>query len=372
MKKFNLVMSLGLIATTITPLVGCDLLGDGMDKIALVTDVGSIDDRSFNQGTWEGIVDFAEENKLELDEDYKYFVPDGGETAGTADYIAAIELAITWGAKTVVTPGFLFEEAIYAVQTAHEDVRFILLDGEPHDADYNYTTTENTLPILFKEEQSGFLAGYAAVKEGLVDVGFIGGMPVPAVVKFGTGFVAGAYYAADEEGITDFAFDPDNYWYSNVFWPMPEVVTRSASMYMSTDVIFVAAGGASASVIPSAVAAGDKMIGVDIDQSAQSQVIITSAMKGLGSAVKIALEKIRDDEFDGGETLRLGANNGGVGLPLGDGWRFQTFTKTEYDAILLKLANTTLVVPANYTDLAAFVAQFDGLAFEFTAETIGG
>lgn len=376
MKK---TLSLGLaIATMASTLAGCNLFGSNIGKIALVTDVGSIDDRSFNQGTWEGLVAFAEERNLVEDEDYKYFVPEGGETAGTAQYIAAIELAIEWGAETVITPGFLFEEAIYTVQEEYPDVKFVLLDGEPHDAAYTYETLDNTLPILFQEEQSGFLAGYGAVKEGLDVPAFIGGMAVPAVVKFGIGFVAGAYFAAEEEGLTTFEFDPENYWYSGVFWPDPSVVTRSALMYSDAetggkaDVIFVAAGGAGSSVIAEATNADKWMIGVDIDQGPQSELILTSAMKGLGSAVIIALESIEDGEFNGGETLRLGASNDGVGLPLTtESWRFEVFTKTEYTAILGKLADGTVEVPADFAELDAFVED-TGLAFNFVEADITG
>jgi basic membrane protein A len=373
------ILTLGLaVATMASMLTGCNLFRRDIGKIALVTDVGSIDDRSFNQGTWEGLVAFAEERNLVENEDYKYFVPAGGETAGTQDYVNAIELAIEWGAQTVITPGFLFEEAIYIVQAEYPDVKFILLDGEPHNADYSvYETKDNTLPILFQEEQSGFLAGYGAVKEGLDVPAFIGGMAVPAVVKFGIGFVAGAYHAAKEDNLTTFEFLPDNYWYSGVFWPDDAVVTRSASMYQTADVIFVAAGGAGSSVITSTTNAHTTanpkwMIGVDIDQGSQSPRILTSAMKGLGSAVIIALESIEKDEFEGGETLRLGASNDGVGLPTATAsWRFTNFTSAEYNAILGKLADGSIVVPTDFATLQTYV-NGKGLPFNFTANTITG
>lgn len=369
MKK---TLTLGLaVATMASTLAGCNLFRQEVGKIALVTDVGSIDDRSFNQGTWEGLVAYAEERNLVEDEDYKYFVPSGGETAGTQEYINAIELAIEWGAAVVITPGFLFEEAIWTVQDEYPEVKFILLDGEPNK-NYEYATADNTLPILFQEEQSGFLAGYAAVKNGFDSTAFIGGMAVPAVVKFGVGYVAGAYFAAEEDGITAFEFLPENYWYSGVFWPTEGVLTRSASMYETVDVIFVAAGGAGSSVITSAQNASKWMIGVDIDQAPQSPRILTSAMKGLGSAVQVALKSIEDGEFAGGETLRLGASNDGVGLPTATAsWRFTSFTSAEYEAILSDLADGTIVVPTDFASLNTFVAE-TGLEFNFTASTITG
>ena len=125
-------------------------------ELALVTDLGTIDDKSFNQGAWEGLKKYAEENSIS----YKYYQPQEGTTDS---YLETIGLAIEGGAKLVVCPGFLFEEPIYMAQDKYPDVHFILLDGEPHDADYNYKTNDNVMPILFQEDQAGFLAGYAAV-----------------------------------------------------------------------------------------------------------------------------------------------------------------------------------------------------------------
>jgi len=151
-------------------------------EIAMITDVGTIDDESFNQGTWEGIVQFAEE----FGYTHKYYQP---AEQSDAAYLDAISLAVEGGAKVVVTPGFLFEPSIYEAQTLYPDVKFILIDGEPHTADYStYETKSNTMPILFNEHESGFLAGYGAVMDGYTELGFMGGMAVPAVVKFGIGY----------------------------------------------------------------------------------------------------------------------------------------------------------------------------------------
>ena len=147
-------------------------------ELALVTDVGTIDDKSFNQGAWEGLMQYAEENGIS----YKYYQP---PQQSDEDYLATIKLAVDGGAKVVVTPGYLFEVAVYEAQSLYPDVHFILLDGEPHDADYNYETKENTAPILYAEQQAGYLAGYAAVKDGFTKLGFMGGMQVPAVIRFG-------------------------------------------------------------------------------------------------------------------------------------------------------------------------------------------
>jgi basic membrane protein A len=149
----------------------------------------------FRSGTWEGVVAFAEENG----KTHKYYKP---TEQSTDAYLAAIQLAVEGGAKIIVTPGFLFEEPIYLAQDLYEDVYFVLIDGNPHNADSTeFRTEENAVGILFAEEQSGYLAGYAAVKDGYTKLGFMGGMAVPAVVRFGYGFVQGAEAAAAELGI---------------------------------------------------------------------------------------------------------------------------------------------------------------------------
>ncbi len=173
-------------------------------EIAMITDLGTINDKSFNQGTWEAIVAFGDAN----DKTYNYYQP---SAQSTEIYLERIEQAVNDGAKVVVTPGFLFEEPIFIAQDMYPDVCFVLIDGNPHSADYSeFRTENNTVGIVFAEEQSGFLAGYAAVKDGYTKLGFMGGMAVPAVVRFGYGFVQGADYAA--AGLTDvtvnYNYDP--------------------------------------------------------------------------------------------------------------------------------------------------------------------
>ena len=184
-------------------------------ELALVIDVGTIDDKSFNQGSWEGVQKYGDENGIA----YKYYK---SAEATTDSFQETIELAIEGGAKVIVCPGYLFEEPIYNMQTAHPDVKFILIDGEPHDADNNYETADNTMAVLYQEDQAGFLAGYAAVKDGYTKLGFMGGMALPAVIRYGYGYLAGADYAAKELGI-----DVDvTYTYTGSFDATPEAVHR--------------------------------------------------------------------------------------------------------------------------------------------------
>ncbi|MCF7926485.1 MAG: BMP family ABC transporter substrate-binding protein [Candidatus Izimaplasma sp.] len=332
-------------------------------EIAMITDSGGIDDQSFNQGTWEGIEEFAAENDLT----YKYYKP--LEVSDDA-YLDAIELAIEGGAQIVVTPGFLFESSIYKAQDLYPEVKFVLIDGVPHDAAWeNFKTADNTLPILFKEQESGFLAGYAAVKEGYTNLGFTGGMAVPAVVKFGVGYIAGAYYAADEMGVT-LDFGDDTYTYFGNFEENDTNKSTAAAWYQEgTEIIFSAAGGAGSSVMSAAADADTMMIGVDVDQTGQSDTVLTSAMKMLGEAVQQALQAYVDGNFPGGETQVKGVENDGVGLPM-DTSRFDTFDQAAYDAIYSDLVDGTVTVPSGWDDLQTFLADLESYTDSFTQAVV--
>jgi basic membrane protein A and related proteins len=358
MKK---VLVLFVLLASIFALASCEAREA---EIAMITDAGDIDDKSFNQGTWEGIVEFAKEN----DKTYKYYKPT--EVSFDA-YVAAIELAVGNGAKVVVTPGYLFEQSIHKVQTMFPEVKFVLIDGSPNNVmnwdtmeTYDgeapdFTVADNTLSIFFKEQESGFLAGYAAVKEGFEELGFMGGMAVPAVVRFGIGFVAGAYYAAAEENMENYAYNPTYYIYLDSFAPSDETKNTASAWYSAgVEAIHAAAGGAGNSVMSAAQEADDKWVfGVDVDQSAQSDTVISSAMKALGVVVQEALESYYDGSFEGGISLNLGASDDAVGLPLGDSFRFTTFTEAEYNVIFDAIVNEDVIVPVVPEDLEAMIAD---------------
>lgn len=300
-------------------------------EIAMITDIGTIDDKSFNQGTWEGIVAYAEKNNIT----HEYYKP---TEQSTDAYLASIDLAVKDGAKVVVTPGYLFEEPIYIAQDKYPDVNFILIDGNPHDKDgKDYKTNKNTVGIVFAEEQSGYLAGYAAVKDGYTKLGFMGGMAVPAVTRYGYGFVQGADDAAKEMGIDKVDM---KYHYTGGFDATPEVQTLASSWYTDgTEVIFACGGAVGNSVMSAAKAIdGKKVIGVDVDQSSESDTVITSAMKGLSSAVTQTLEEYYNDKFPGGESLVLGADKDGVKLPM-ETSKFEKFTQADYDKVYKDLAD---------------------------------
>lgn len=349
-KSLSLLLVVMLVCTMF---VGCTKKVSGFE-IALITDKGNIDDKSFNQGSWEGVKAFADENKLTS----KYYKP---EEATEAGYLAAIDLAVTGGAKVIVTPGFLFEVPVYTAQTKYPDVKFILLDGAPHTADYaTFKTEANVASIMYAEEQSGYLAGYAAVKDGKTKLGFMGGMAVPAVQAFGYGYLQGADAAAKEMALADGAISV-TYHYTGNFEENDTNKATAKTMYQEgAEVIFAAGGSVGKSVMSAAAEAGKKVIGVDVDQRYDSETVITSAMKGLGASVQAVLKAIYDTETwadFSGKTTVFNAANDGVGLPtvvIGDESgnafdRFTTFDKAAYDTVYATLADGSVTLKRSIT-----------------------
>lgn len=346
MKKI-LTISLAIMLVVMS-LVGCSggTTGDGGSgkgsEITLITDKGNIDDKSFNQGSWEGVLEFAKAEDIK----HNYIKP---EEASDAGYLAAIDLAVQGGAKVIVTPGYLFEVAVYEAQTKYPEVKFILLDGAPHTADYSeFETKDNVASILYAEEESGYLAGYAAVMDGKTNLGFMGGMAVPAVQAFGYGYLQGAEDAAEELGLADGAIK-SIYHYTGNFDETDTNKSTAKTMYQEgMEVIFACGGSVGKSVMSAASESDGKVIGVDVDQRYDSETVMTSAAKGLAASVISVLESIYKTESwstYGGKTTVFNAANNGVSLPtvvIGDEKadafdRFESFNKADYDVIFAKL-----------------------------------
>lgn len=299
-------------------------------EIAMIADGGTIDDKGFNQGTYEGVKQYGEEKGIS----YKYYKP----VEKTTDaYLSAMELAIEGGAKIIVAPGFRFTEAMYIAQDTWPDTKFVLLDGIPTQNGES-KTSENTVGIQYAEEQAGFLAGYAAVVEGYKKLGFMGGVATPAVVRYGYGYIQGAEAAAKELGITDVEI---NYYYTGTFDATPETQTLAATWYQNgTEIIFACGSGVGQSVMAAADASSGKSIGVDIDWADESETVVTSAMKSLSGTVYQMLDKFYTDSFPGGENIVMDASNEGVELPM-ETSRFEKFDQAQYDELYKKLADGT-------------------------------
>ena len=321
--KFLKSIMIGILA--MTTMVGCagsttDNAGTGNLKIGMVTDLGSIDDKSFNQLTWEGI---QEANEL-YGTQSKYLKPASADQVDLQKEIANLYDA---GYRLIVTPGEKFATTIYTVQDLYKDAEFILLDVLPSSPEGTEYIGENTAVALFKEHEAGFLVGLAAaVQLGEGDAGFIGGMATEAVQRFNWGYQQGIAYANKNYG-TNVNMDPSNFVYQGTFTEVAAGQQISAQMYdRGVDVIFCAAGGVGAGVIKEArerAVSGEKVwvIGVDSDQyeegiyDNQSSIILTSALKKVDSATLDIIGQAVNGTFPGGQVLEYGVNNNGVGLP---------------------------------------------------------
>ena len=318
---------------------------DGKYEIAFVTDVGQLKDKSFNQGTWNGVKLYAYENGLS----YKYYQPANGDQATDDDRYDAMKAAVDGGAKVVVCAGFLQETALKKAAGEFTDVSFIFIDGYPV-SDEGGNVLANVAGISFMEQQSGYFAGYAVVKEGYTKLGFTGGGggTNPACCRFGYGFVQGANAAAAELGIN---VEVNYSWeYGASFSPSQELQTMASGWYENgTEIIFCCGGNMFQSVSAAASANDAYVVGVDVDQSFSSDTVVTSAMKGLADATKWAIAKVYDGTFSeiGGTGTSLGVEDNAVGLPT-DTWSMTNYTVEEYEELFQKVASGELTIDADY------------------------
>ena len=328
---------------------------DGKYQVAFVTDVGQLKDKSFNQGTFDGVKLYAAANNLS----YKYYQPANGSEATDDDRYNAMKAAVEGGAEVVVCAGYLQEAALRQAAIDYPDIPFIFIDGYPLDDDPDPAVQGNTLTnvagIAFQEEQAGYLAGYAAVKDGFTKLGFSGGGggTNDACCRFGYGYVQGANAAAAELGIT---VDMNYSWeYGATFQASTELQTMISGWYANGTQIVFACGGSMFQSISAAAAANDGyVIGVDVDQSGESDTVVTSAMKGLADAVQWAVGHVYDGTFTdiGGVGTSLGVKDNAVELPTAaDSWRFETFTVEEYEALYQQMLDGTLVVDNDFSKL---------------------
>ena len=334
---------------------------DGKYQVAFVTDVGQLKDKSFNQGTFDGVKLYAAANGLS----YKYYQPANGSEATDDDRYDAMKAAVEGGADVVVCAGYLQEAALRKAAIEYPDTPFVFIDGYPiQEQATEYDAAGNALPndspvltnvagVAFQEQQAGYLAGYAAVKDGFTKLGFSGGGggTNPACCRFGYGYVQGANAAALEKGIT---VDMNYSWqYGSNFSASTDLQTMINGWYVNgTEIVFACGGPMFQSLVAAASANDGYVIGVDVDQSGESEYVVTSAMKGLADAVQWAVAKVYDGTFDtiGGQQASLGVADNAVQLPTGaDSWRFETFTVEEYESLYQQMVDGTLVVDDDYT-----------------------
>ena len=301
---------------------------DGKYEVAFITDVGQLKDKSFNQGTYDGVKLYAANNG----KSYKYYQPANGDQATDDDRIDAMKLACDNGAEIVVAAGFMQAGALTVAAETYPDVHFVFIDGWALGLD-------NVAAIAFQEEQCGYLAGYATVMEGYTKLGFMGGGggTNPACQRYGYGYFQGADAAAKELGIQ---IEMNYSWaYGSSFSASPELQALASGWYTNgTEVIFACGGSMFQSVAAAASAEDGMVVGVDVDQSFESPAVITSAMKGLADAAQWAAAKHFDGAWDeiGGKDNTLGAAENAVGLPTAT-WSLTGWSVEDYEAMFAKM-----------------------------------
>lgn len=341
--------------------------GDKGVKVAMITDYGDITDQSFNQTTYEACKAYCDANNIK----FKYYKPTGDSTEAR---VASVNAAIAEGYTIIVMPGYAFGGTIVEVADNNPEIKFVALDvarGDLLEAkygkeyDYNpdnpkwtYQLPSNVTCFVYQEEISGFMAGYAAVKEGYKKLGFLGGMAVPAVIRFGYGYVQGVNAAAVELGIANEV--SVNYVYGGKFQGSPEITAAMDTWYQGgTEVVFACGGGIFTSACEAATKAGvnGKVIGVDTDQSYNingkygAGLCITSAMKGLAPTVNTILTDIFAGKWENyaGKINKLGMVSGTdaslnyVQLPT-DTWSMKNFTKEDYATLVKKIFDGTITI----------------------------
>lgn len=340
-------------------------------KVAMVTDSGDITDQSFNQMTYEACKAWGKENDIEFN---YYKQQSDSDEARTA----SVDQAVADGANVIVLSGYVFAPTVIDESDLYPEVKFLALDvsagnicekgiGEGYDYNpdhYNvtdYYNEDNVYCCTYQEELSGFMAGYAAVMLGYRHLGFLGGMSVPAVNRYGYGYVQGADAAAKELGITDEV--QVEYVCGGQFYGDADITAYMDTWYGSkgVEVVFACGGGIYTSAAEAAVKTGGKVIGVDLDQSVtineyKDGLTVTSAMKGLQVTIDNVLDAILNDEWDEyvGKIENLGMESPDpaenyVQLPEETTQWDDTFTKEDYQKLVERMYNGEYEVSSDST-----------------------
>ena len=326
--------------------------GGKIVKVALTCDTGTIDDESFNQACWTAVSGY-------MGDDCQYYIPEAD--ASDEDRETMIRQAVNDGADVIVCVGYLYGASLAWAADQYPDVKFIAIDVTQGDIGTD-AIPANCYCITFKEEQAGYLAGYAIAKDGKTKLGFLGGMAVPAVIRYGYGFVQGADAAAAELGQNI----EINYFYGGQFYGDANITSRMEGWYSNgTQVVFACGGGIYTSAVEAALKNNGYVIGVDVDQNYIGangvadgtyayNPFITSAMKGLSEAVNTALADIDAGSWDdiAGSNGNFGLEDGDyIGLPTdADSWNFESFTTDEYEEVKGKIKSGEITVDNSSDD----------------------
>ena len=354
------VMVLGLVACGgNAPETTAPAVSEVAYKVAMITDYGDITDQSFNQTTWEAVKAFGEANGIE----YAYYRPQGDSDA---ERVGMIDAAIADGFNVIVLPGFAFGNAIKETAPIYPDVLFFALDVSAADfGDWEIPT--NVYSAVYQEELSGYMAGYAAVKLGYKHLGYLGGMAVPAVMRFGYGYLQGIEAAAAELGITGEI--TVEYVYGNQFFGDADITAVMDTWYgeKGVEVVFACGGGILSSAAEAAAKVGGKVIGVDVDQAATIDgtygegMTVTSAMKGLyPTTVDTLTDVVLNGNWAayGGKIATLGLVSADpeanyVQIPMGSTQFAEGFTAEDYKALVAGMFDGTITVSNDISAMPA-------------------
>ena len=337
---------------------------DGKYEIAFITDVGSLKDKSFNQGTFDGVKLYAHANN----KTYKYYQPANDAQATDDDRYDAMAAAAQNGAKVIVCAGFMQANALVKAAAEFTDVDFVFIDASSPVADANGNILNNVAAIAFQEEQCGYLAGYAVVMEGYKSLGFAGGGggDNPACCRYGYGFVQGANDAA--KALNETVTMNYTWQYGATFSASPELQAMMNGWYeQGTEIVFACGGSIFQSISAAAAENEGKVVGVDVDQSFDSATVVTSAMKGLASSVQWALDKVYAEKFAdiAGKLTSLGAKDDSVGLPTAT-WSLTKFTVDDYNKLFQDIVDGKVSVDSTVVKAGDIAdVQFSNLTVNY-------
>ncbi len=315
-RKIGLAMSLVIAAGTILGACGNSEKSSGNSEgknkfsVAMVTDIGGVDDKSFNQSAWEGIQAFGKDNGLEKGKNgYDYL-----QSKSDADYTTNLNKLARENFNLIYGVGYLMEDSISEIADQRKNTNFAIIDA--------VVDKDNVASITFKEQEGSFLVGVAAAltsKSG--KIGFVGGMESELIKKFEVGFRAGVQAVKPDATV--------QVKYAGGFDKADVGKATAESMYKSgVDVIYHSAGATGTGVFTEAKNLKKEdpkrdvwVIGVDKDQYAEGQVegtddnvTLTSMVKKVDTAVEDLTKKASEGKFPGGETLTYGLDQDGVGI----------------------------------------------------------
>ena len=314
-------LGLGLVAVAAVGLAACgnrssrkaDSSSDVKTKAAIVTDTGGVDDKSFNQSAWEGLQDWGKEHNLSKDKGFTYF-----QSTSEADYANNLQQA-AGSYNLIFGVGFALHNAVKDAAEEHADLNYVLIDDVIKDK-------KNVASVTFADNESAYLAGVAAAKTTKTkQVGFVGGMESEVISRFEAGFKAGV---ASVDSSIKVQVD-----YAGSFGDNAKGKTIAAAQYAAgADVVYQVAGGTGAGVFAEAKSLNESrpenekvwVIGVDRDQEAEgkytskdgkeSNFVLVSTLKQVGTTVKDISNKAEKGEFPGGQVIVYSLKDKGVDL----------------------------------------------------------